>query len=166
MKTTFPEPDRRKFIIIEADDYAQHFARQAEKQTAPAPAAEQPKISLEEKNVEQLGVRIGVAAVEVFMGRRPVHHLASWMTTTCYRTTQDQLARAQKAIQLYHYHYPRVEPYRKPVQVKPKRIIVQKVSAKAYEMSLLVTDSFRTRAVALRAEKKRGQWKITVLSIA
>lgn len=55
---------------------------------------------------------------------------------------------------------PRVHP------VKARRIILQKVSPKAYEACLIVQDAQRARAVALRAEFLNRRWKITALDIA
>ncbi|ORC18862.1 MULTISPECIES: Rv3235 family protein [Rothia] len=166
MKTSYPEWNRKRFIIVNADDYAQYVAAQKATSYHPTPIHMHSRVTHEERAVEQLGVRIGVATIEVFMGRRPLHHLSAWMTPGCLRAVGQKLERAQIAIAEYHYHYPRVDPHRKPRQIRPRRIIVQRVAPTAYEMSLLVTDGFRTRAIALRAEKKRKRWKIVTLAIA
>ena len=101
------------------------------------------------------------------MGRRPQHHLAPWMTAGCYRALEKQLEQAKAAIRYRQRHYPQaLYPSKPPAVIRPRRIIVQKVAETAYEMSLLVTDDIRTRAVALRAERKRGNWKIATLAIA
>lgn len=166
MKTAFPDRERPPFIVIEANDYAENYARYFEKGKASATPQDTHYISKEETAVETLGVRIGTACVEVFMGRRPLHHLSPWMTAGCYRTLSQNLAQAQSAIAQKLKDYPRIEPYRAPATIRPRRVIVQKVAAQAYEMSLLVTDGCRTRAVAIRAEQKRGQWKVVTLLIA
>lgn len=166
MKTAFPDRERPRFIVVEASDYAKNYAHYFEKGRAATPSQDVPYISEEESAVERLGVRIGTACVEVFMGRRPLHHLSPWMTAGCYRTISQNLSRVQPAIAQKLKDYPPIEPNRAPALIRPRRVIVQKVSAQAYEMSLLVTDGCRTRAVALRAERKRGQWKIVTLLIA
>lgn len=168
MKTAYPDHERRPFIVIEANDYAKNYAQYFErgKSTAVPQGTATHYISEEEAAVERLGVRIGTACIEVFMGRRPLHHLSPWMTAGCYRTVSQNLAHAQSAIAQKLKDYPRIEPHRAPATIRPRRVIVQKVAAQAYEMSLLVTDGCRTRAVALRAEQKRGQWKIVTLLIA
>lgn len=165
MKTAFPDRERPPFIVVEADDYAKNYAQYFEKgRTVKSPEA--CYISEEETAVERLGVRIGTASIEVFMGRRPIHHLSPWLTAGCYRTVSYHLTQAQTAIAQKLKDYPRIEPHRTPAIIRPLRVIVQKVASTAYEISLLVTDGCRTRAVALRAEQKRGQWKIVTLLIA
>ncbi|MGV3016931.1 Rv3235 family protein [Rothia sp. 88186D007BW] len=167
MKTAFPERDDRKYIIVEATEYAEKYAPFFEKGHPAEPEVSLSFIDQEEQAVEQLGVRIGTAAIEVFMGRRPQHHLAPWMTIGCYRTLEKQLEQAKAAIRYRQLHYPQAMYPQKPsAQIRPRRIIVQKAAPTAYEMSLLVTDEIRTRAIALRAERKRGNWKIVALAIA
>lgn len=167
MKTAFPERDDRKYIIVEATEYAEKYAPYFEKGQPAEPAVSLSFIDQEEQALEQLGVRIGTAAIEVFMGRRPQHHLAPWMTAGCYRALEKQLEQAKAAIRYRQRHYPQAPyPSKPPAVIRPRRIIVQKVAETAYEMSLLVTDDVRTRAVALRAERKRGNWKIAILAIA
>lgn len=166
MKTAFPDRERPPFIVVEADDYAKNYAPYFEKGRTIASPQNTPYISKEETAVERLGVRIGTACIEVFMGRRPLHHLSPWMTAGCYRTLSQNLSQAQPAIAQKLRDYPRIEPNRAPALIRPRRVIVQKVADYAYEISLLVTDGCRTRAVALRAERKRGQWKIVTLLIA
>lgn len=168
MKTAHPDHERRPFIVIEANDYAQNYAHYFErgKSTTMPQGTTAHYISEEETAVERLGVRIGTACIEVFMGRRPLHHLSPWMTAGCYRTISQNLTQAQAAIAQKLKDYPRIEPHRSPAAIRPRRVIVQKVANHAYEISLLVTDGCRTRAVALRAEMKRGQWKIVTLLIA
>ncbi|MDO4820536.1 MAG: Rv3235 family protein [Rothia sp. (in: high G+C Gram-positive bacteria)] len=167
MKTAFPERDDRRYIIVEATEYAERYAPYFEKSQPTEPTVNLSFIDQEEQALEQLGVRIGTAAIEVFMGRRPQHHLAPWMTTGCYRTLEKQLEQAKAAIRYRQLHYPQAaHPRKPPASIRPRRIIVQKVADTAYEMSLLVTDDVRTRAIALRAERKRGRWKIATLAIA
>lgn len=166
MKTAFPDRERPPFIVLEADDYAKNYAQYFEKGRGTSQTQNLPYISEEEAAVERLGVRIGTACLEVFMGRRPLHHLSPWMTAGCYRTIAQQLSRVQPAIAQRLKDYPRIEPNRAPALIRPRRVIVQKVAEHAYEISLLVTDGCRTRALALRAERKRKQWKIVTLLIA
>ncbi|GAA4791327.1 MULTISPECIES: Rv3235 family protein [Rothia] len=166
MKTAFPEHDRNRYCIIDATEYEEHYATYFERQVK-QPPNDPVYISAEEKSVEQLTLSIGLATVEIFMGLRPMHHLSPWLSQACYRRVHQQV---QKVHEMVNRTFkppassgplqPRVHP------VKARRIILQKVSPKAYEACLIVQDAQRARAVALRAEFLNRRWKITALDIA
>lgn len=171
MKTTFPFPDsssNQRLYALDAGDYARHFAPEA---TLPASRAFLPQegqtLDSQEREVEQLAISIGLASLEVFMGRRPCQHLKNWTSVPCYRRIERQVKKTHQILADASAHFPQLTLTNKPKpRLRPRRIIVQKASDQAYEISLLVSDNYRTRALALRAEKMRKQWKITALEIA
>lgn len=180
MITTYPEDENRPYFILEASEYAQHFTNCQQAAAGQLPSllpsspADQPNYlpsqqtvsQSEEEVLEKLGISVGLACIEIFMGRRPLYHISPWTTADCYRSLSDQLKRAQEALNYRIKHFPHRYCSRSQQQIRPRRIIVQKVAASAYEICLLVTDDYRTRALALRAEIKRKQWKFTTIAIA
>ncbi|WP_421084603.1 Rv3235 family protein [Rothia nasimurium] len=166
MKTTFPEHDDRRFSAMDIDSYARSMALGSRPQAEQSRVQAVPVIDEEEAAVEQLGIRIGTASLEILMGWRPVHQLAAWVSPGCLRAFEKQVALVRQVIEERHRKFPPVKSQVPPQPLKPCRIIVQKVSPVAFEMSLLVTDGWMTRAVALRADKVRKSWKITSLQVA
>ncbi|WP_237188461.1 Rv3235 family protein [Rothia nasimurium] len=166
MKTTFPEHDDRRFFAMDIDSYARALARGASSPRVSGVEHVVPVIDEEEAAVEQLGIRIGTASLEILMGWRPVHHLSAWVSPGCFRAFEKQVAVVRKVVAERHRKFPPVRSQLRPQPLKPVRIIVQRVSSVAFEMSLLVSDGLMTRAVALRAEKVRKSWRITSLQVA
>lgn len=163
MKTTFPDHDRNRYIMVDADAYEELYT--AQQATAHLlPSSNNPE---EEKAIENLGVTIGLAVMEVFMGRRPLHHLSPWLSTACYRSISNQVKATHHLLDTTFSPASANSPRNAPAQrITPRRIVLQKVSPKAYEICLIVQDSNRARALALRAEKSSHRWRICTITIA
>lgn len=165
MKTAFPDKDRNRYFMMDAAEYEERYAAPSAPVTA-GTALLEPGTPEEENAIEQLGITIGMAVIEVFMGRRPVHHLSPWLSAACYRTISQQVTATQEL--LTRTFSPLTQPQKTPTatRISPRRIILQKVSPKAYEICLIVQDGSRARAIALRAEKSNYRWKICTIAVA
>ncbi|WP_051682000.1 Rv3235 family protein [Cellulomonas sp. HZM] len=98
---------------------------------------------------------VGLAAVDVLAGRRPVAQLARWVTPGVYEAIQRRAVLTSRA---------------RHGRVAARTSIVRAVRACAidehvHEASLVVDDGTRVRAVALRFESHRGSWRATALDI-
>lgn len=165
MKTAFPEHDRNRYRLIDAVDYEENYARYCER-PLPEDTADPHYTSTEEKALERLVVSLGVAIVETFMGRRPLHHLSPWLSSDCYRRVERQVTRTHEMMNRTFLPAPAGGHAAQLLPVAPRRVVLQKVAIRAYEACLIVHDSQRARAVALRAEYRNRRWKITTVEIA
>ena len=128
----------------------------AAKEDAVAPAEELRQVTATARSVAQ-------AAMEVIGGTRPVQQLARWLDPVCYekvarraglvRERQDRRAAAGQTVLRLH----------RSATIRSSRVC--QVSDNAYEASLVIAESSRVRAVALRLEFRRGLWKVTALEI-
>jgi hypothetical protein len=106
---------------------------------------------------------VAQAAMEAIDGTRPVQQLARWLDPVCYekvarraglvRERQDRRAAAGQTVLRLH----------RSATIRSSRVC--QVSDNAYEASLVIAESSRVRAVALRLEFRRGLWKVTALEI-
>lgn len=93
---------------------------------------------------------IGLAVVDVLRGRRPFTHLLRWVSPALY----DQLS--EKA------------PSRLVLEgaaLRLRRVRVQQAVATAVEATVVVEQGKRLRAVALRLEAHRGDWRATAITV-
>ncbi|MFS0704650.1 Rv3235 family protein [Cellulomonas sp. 179-A 9B4 NHS] len=97
---------------------------------------------------------VGLACVEVVLGRRPWGQLARWLAPGVLVAVQERAALARRA------GVP--TPPRRP---QVRRVRVCAVDARTAEACLVVDDGARVRAVALRLEAHRGGWRVTTLEI-
>lgn len=97
---------------------------------------------------------VGLACVEVVLGRRPAGQLARWLAPGVLHAVQERAVLARRA------GLP--TPPRRP---QARRVRVCVLDAHTAEACLVVDDGARVRAVALRLEAHRGSWRVTTLEI-
>ena len=97
---------------------------------------------------------VGLACVEVVLGRRPAAQLARWVTPQVLDSLQERAAMVRRAGVLAHARRPAA-----------RRVRVCPVDPHAAEACLVVDDGVRVRAVALRLEAHRGAWRVATLQI-
>lgn len=120
--------------------------------------------SADAQRITGIARSIAQAALEVLGGTRPVQQMARWLDPRSYerlvlrsnmvREMQQQAGsgRQQSGSRLH-----------RNAVVRSTRIC--RISAIAYEATLVVAERDRVRAVALRLELRRGLWKVTALEI-
>lgn len=97
---------------------------------------------------------VGLACVEVVLGRRPAAQLARWVTPQVLDSLQESVDLVRRAGVLTHARRPAA-----------RRVRVCPVDRHTAEACLVVDDGVRVRAVALRLEAHRGAWRVTTLEI-
>lgn len=97
---------------------------------------------------------VGLACVEVVLGRRPAGQLARWLAPGVLHAVQERAALTRRA------GVP--APPRRP---QARRVRVCPLDPSTAEACLVVDDGARVRAVALRLEAHRGAWRVTTLEI-
>ncbi|WP_309134081.1 Rv3235 family protein [Cellulomonas sp.] len=97
---------------------------------------------------------VGLACVEVVLGRRPAGQLARWLTPGVLLAVQERATLTRGAA--------RPTPARRP---QVRRVRVCTIDDRTAEACLVVDDGARVRAVALRLEAHRGTWRATTLEI-
>ncbi|SDU77697.1 hypothetical protein SAMN04489737_0130 [Arcanobacterium phocae] len=100
--------------------------------------------------------RIVGQAIEVLHGHRPVRQLQSWLASGVYRALVSRAGLNQRL------HGPAPQTSRPVI----RRIHVNHPRRRIAEVSVVVHDGFRIRAVALRLEIHRNHWIVTALEIA
>lgn len=104
------------------------------------------------------------AAVEVLAGTRPAQQLARRLDPRCLAALQHRAALTRAALaRAASGHSPEAARLHRNPSVRSVRAC--QVSADVYEASAVVVDELRVRAVALRFERCRLAWRITVLEI-
>jgi hypothetical protein len=107
--------------------------------------------------------KIGLAAVEVLAGSRPVHQLARWLAPASYEALQLRASLTQEAQRASVPGVNNVRQlHRNPLV---RSVHCSPVRAGVYEASLVIMEKQRIRAVAMRLEQTRGAWKVTALEI-
>ncbi|ADG75214.1 hypothetical protein Cfla_2324 [Cellulomonas flavigena DSM 20109] len=97
---------------------------------------------------------VGLACVEVVLGRRPAAQLARWVAPHVLDSLQESADLVRRAGVLTHARRPAA-----------RRVRVCPVDRHTAEVCLVVDDGVRVRAVALRLEAHRGAWRVTTLEI-
>lgn len=100
------------------------------------------------------------AAIEVLAGTRPVQQLARRLDPRCLAALQHRAALTRRAASGSSQLAGQL--HRNP---SVRSVRACHVSADVYEASAVVVDELRVRAVALRFERCRLVWRITVLEI-
>lgn len=168
---SFPDKPQnsQKFQVISAEEY-ERFRANMIKQHQPnfeygiGLAASDAQC----KSIEVLCAGIGVALLEIFAGRRPIQHVAKWLSKEC----QDKVAlRAQVTSRMLKQKYARTplnhSPFAKNIALpKPRRVRAQRITPTVFEVCLIMQDRSHVRAMAMRVEKVYSTWKITALEIA
>lgn len=116
---------------------------------------------IDEKRVSAIAASVGQAAVEVLGGSRPLKQMSQWLDAKSLERLQvrtslvDNFRRRSSGKTDIRLH--------RGISVRSTRLC--QVRDGAYEASLVVTEQTRVRAVALRLELRRGNWKVTALEI-
>jgi len=131
--------------------------------------------------VAEMTRKIALATLEVLSGARSVQQLARWLDTRCFSalTTRARLHASACAAQdrrLSHDGAPggtsggtagtpadNVRTLHRQPMVHS--IHCSPVCPGIYETSVVIADSTRFRAIAMRFEESRGTWKVTALQI-
>ncbi|MDM7853982.1 Rv3235 family protein [Cellulomonas alba] len=105
---------------------------------------------------QQVACGIALGAVEVLAGRRSVAQLARWVTPGVYEVLRMRAALTAQAIGSGSAagRHPSV-----------RRVRVCVVAPGVVEAAVVAEDADRVRAVAVRLEGWRGQWRATALEI-
>ncbi|MBG0739440.1 hypothetical protein IV500_08570 [Paeniglutamicibacter antarcticus] len=115
--------------------------------------------------VRSMTAKIGQAAVEVLAGSRPAHQLARWLDARSYEALQirAELTRSvQRNLEHSGVHSNVHELHRNP---SVRSLHCCAVRPGVYESSLVIAESQRIRALAMRLEERNGVWKVTALEI-
>lgn len=115
------------------------------------------------------GIACSVAqgALEVLAGTRPLQQLARWLDPDNYERLQLR-ANLVRCISSAPGASAATQPSDSPSvrrQVVVRSARVCPVDIGVYEASVVAYDQKRVRAVALRIEQRRGQWRVTALEI-
>jgi len=105
---------------------------------------------------QQAACGIALAAVEVLAGRRSVAQLARWVTPGVYEALRMRAALTARAIGSGRASGRR--PAVRQVRVCP-------AAPGVVEVAVVADDGNRVRAVAIRLEAWRGQWRATALEV-
>ena len=97
---------------------------------------------------------VGLACVEVVLGRRPSLQLARWVAPDVLDSLQESADLIRRAGVLTHARRPAA-----------RRVRVCPIDHHTAEACLVVDDGVRVRAVALRLQAHRGAWRVTRLEI-
>ncbi|MEQ4518455.1 Rv3235 family protein [Pseudarthrobacter sp. B907] len=100
------------------------------------------------------------AAIEVLAGTRPAQQLARRLDERCLAALQHRAALTRRVASGTSPTAGRL--HRNPAV---RSVRACRVSEDVYEASAVVSDELRVRAVALRLERSRLVWRVTVLEI-
>ncbi|MBM7849108.1 Rv3235 family protein [Arthrobacter roseus] len=120
-----------------------------------------PAPCIDEKRLSAIAASVGQAAVEVLGGSRPLKQMSQWLDPKSFERLQirtslvDNFRRRSTGKTDVRLH--------RGISVRSTRLC--QVREGAYEASLVVAEQSRVRAVALRLELRRGNWKVTALEI-
>ncbi|MDM7831720.1 Rv3235 family protein [Cellulomonas edaphi] len=140
-----PPTVTRRIAVLRSTDRSP-VLEAADEARGPTPAADP----------AQVGRTVAHAVVEVLLGRRPVAQLARWVTPGVYATVQGRAALTARVLGPRHVAG-------RGATVRRTRVCV--VDEHACEVSVVVDDGSRVRAVALRLETHRGTWRTTSLEV-
>lgn len=113
-------------------------------------------------DTRKFAAAIALGAIQVIKGLRPINQLDRWLSYEIY----DALWERTK---LYAHCHPWERKFAKPMRVQNvhiQRIDINPQVVAPAEAAVSVFDGERVRAVALRLQAHRGNWKVTALEIA
>lgn len=116
----------------------------------------------EVERVSAMARSLGQAAVEILGGTRPASQLARWTTPDVVERFEQRAAMLRLVQEQYRDRAALFEVHRAP---RVRRIRVCTPAPGCYEASLVVEESVRARAVALRIEKINRQWRVVHLEV-
>ena len=105
---------------------------------------------------EPVATPLAQALVEVLAGRRPVVQMVRWASPAVYAALT---ARAAVA------HRRRLAHGGSPVRVAVRRVIVTRPREDVAEVSVVVIDGSRVRAIAMQLRGADGRWTIEALQV-
>lgn len=114
----------------------------------------------EQATVRRIAAYVAHGALEVLAGTRPAQQLAGILDQQLFASLlmrAELTNRARRAVQ----HNP--ERLHQSIQVRS--VHGSRVAAGIYELSIVVAERARYRAVAIRIEQQGGNWKVTALLI-
>ncbi len=163
-------PDQASpFTAISAEEYETFHKKIIEQENKNHPAGIGLKPSSRQcVSIEILCSGLSIAILEVFAGRRPAHHLAKWLSKECLRKITARAQVTTNTLRQRYTHSPlRATPFRQDLhRPKTRRVRAQQISTEVFEVSLILEDAMKVRAMALRVEKIFKAWKITAVEIA
>lgn len=128
--------------------------------------ADRSRAGLTHKNelerVTALARSIGQAAVEILGGTRPASQLARWTTQEVVDRFEQRAAMLKLVQEQYRDRSALFEIHRAP---RVRRIRVYSPAPQCYEAALVIEESVRSRAVALRIENVNRQWRVVHLEV-
>ncbi|XTR52930.1 Rv3235 family protein [Pseudarthrobacter sp. So.54] len=124
------------------------------------PAVPQLRLADEEQEVCAISRSTVQAAIEVLVGTRPAQQLARRLDERCLAALQHRAALTRR---VPCGASPTAGRLHRNPSVRSVRAC--RISADIYEASAVVVEELRVRAVALRLERCRLTWRITVLEI-
>ena len=126
----------------------------------PSVAAPQRRAADEEREICAISRSTVQAAIEVLAGTRPAQQLARRLDERCLAALQHRAALTRR---VPCGASPTAGRLHRNPSVRSVRAC--RVSADVYEASAVVAEDLRVRAVALRLERSRLAWRVTVLEI-
>jgi len=128
----------------------------------PSPRGPAPVLRLvdEDHEVRVISRSTVQAAIEVLAGTRPAQQLSRRLDERCLAALQHRAALTRRVASGTS---PTAGRLHRNATVRSVRTC--RVSADVYEASAVVSDDLRVRAVALRLERNRLVWRVTVLEI-
>lgn len=108
----------------------------------------------DDARVDAIARSVTIGALEVLAGVRPLQQMARWLDPAEFERLQlrTNLVRGRSDLRLHR-------------NVRVLRVRVCPVSEGIYEAAVAAAETSRVRAAALRLERRRGLWKVTVLEI-
>lgn len=107
-------------------------------------------------NPAAIATPLAQALVEVLAGRRPVVQMVRWTSPAVYAALT---ARASVA------HRRRLADNGTPVRVAVRRVIVTRPRDDVAEVSIVVIDGSRVRAIAMQLRGADGRWVVEALQV-
>lgn len=111
------------------------------------------------RRVHAIAGTMGVAILEVVSGTRSVHQLARWVHPDVLESIARR-ARIEGAEEPVAPGSPFQERRFDATRLRPRRVRAIPVGNHHYEASVVVDNGSRSRALALRIHKPKGQWQI------
>ncbi|GAA4704357.1 MULTISPECIES: Rv3235 family protein [Kocuria] len=128
--------------------------------------ADRTRAGLTHKNelerVTAMARSIGQAAVEILGGTRPATQLARWTTPDVVERFEERAAMLRLVQEQYRDRASLFEIHRAP---RVRRVRICSPAPECYEASLVIEESVRARAVALRIERINRQWRVVHLEV-
>ncbi|WP_394938904.1 Rv3235 family protein [Psychromicrobium sp. YIM B11713] len=114
--------------------------------------------------IRQLAASVAKASLETLAGTRQARQLSRLLSQEAFSLLERRADLTQKARSAQRASVPNVQPalYQRP-QIRSAHSC--RVAPGIYEISVVIMDRQRYRAMALRIEQIQGRWLVTVLQI-